>query len=147
MKAGDNLIRELAGVTFAPATWSKRFVRDIASLSPDQELTVRQEAAAWRLAYTFRRQLSRDLAAEALSRKVNHVWVEAEGGERWQCCTCKRLMFSERERNAPCPGPPEPKLKRDTKRKECNGKRGVLAVAESPMGTPQESLFSEGECE
>lgn len=129
MKAGDRLIQELAGVSFAPATASKRFVRDMAAHDPDYELSERAEAFAWRIAYHHRRQLPKDLADEAVARKKDHIYIpgsKSKHGRVMECSICGAPMFSKREQNAPCPGPrlPKPERKRDTKRKECSGESG-----------------------
>ncbi len=48
-------IRQLAGVKWAPATWSKRFVGDLASKPKEYELSSKQIEALTRLAYRYRR--------------------------------------------------------------------------------------------
>lgn len=142
-------VKALASFTFAPATFSKRFARDLASMSPDVELTVRQERCLFRLLYIFRRQVPADIAAEAIRRKVDHKWVpDPSLGEvvglgsspRFRCETCRNLLHSARERNAPCPGPPEPKTQ---PKKESHGRRAHSPLLESPIVAPTFPLLEE----
>lgn len=49
-------IQELTRCTFQPGSWEKRFVRDLAALSPYDVLTERQAAALHRTAYRYRKQ-------------------------------------------------------------------------------------------
>ncbi len=127
-------VRALASCSFAPATFSKRFARDLASMSPDHPLTEKQERCMWRMLYIFRRQVPADIAAEAIRRKVNHQLLSAF---TMQCAVCQRVMLSKRERNAPCPGPPEPK----TPRKRRTAEQG--AVPAVVVGHDAPNLFEE----
>lgn len=122
-------------VTFPPGTASKRFVRDTAARPADYVLSERAERFAWRLAHIYRRQIPKAVAEEAARRKVDHQWEPAKE-ERWRtrekCAVCGIHMHSERERNRPCAGPPEPK----TPPKRRSTAQGAVAVAKSPIDAP-----------
>lgn len=113
MTASHPLIRALAGVSFAPGTVSKRFVQNMAARPADYELSERAESWAWRIAYHMRRQLPKDLAAEAVARKIDHKWEPSFTTVK--CSVCLTVLHSERERNAPCSGPPKPSSPRGNK--------------------------------
>lgn len=49
-------IAELSRCSFYPGSWDKRFVRDMATLPADKELTERQAAALLRTAWRYRKQ-------------------------------------------------------------------------------------------
>ena len=49
-------IQELARCIFQPGSWEKRFVRDLATMPPEKELTEKQAAALHRTAYRYRKQ-------------------------------------------------------------------------------------------
>lgn len=138
------LIRVLSeNVTFPPATASKRFVRDMAARPADAPISGRAERFAWRIAYRFRRQLPKDIAEEAVSRKVDHQW-ENIGGDKFllKCAACGSQAWhkTSREINAPCPGTPPPRTEK-TPRKSAAA-RGAVAGAKSPADAPQDSLFT-----
>jgi hypothetical protein len=131
---GRELIDVLARhVTFLPGIASKRFVRDMAATPADYVLSERAEAYSWRIAAIYRRQLPREIAEEALRRKVLHQWTPpAEGADgTWKCAVCLRGLRGERERNAPCPGPPPP-----PKPRKPRVKRAGAAVDASPVEAP-----------
>lgn len=134
MNSQHELIQALAGCTYAPGTWSKRFVRDVASLPHDKELTAKQEACAWRLAYTFRRQMPRSIAEEALRLKIDHRCTKADPYGWFTCEICLRPI-SKREVNGPCPGPPDPKPERKPK------KTKAAAIQQDQPASTQEGLF------
>ena len=134
-------VQALARCSMCPGTASKRFARDIATMPPDKELSSRQAAFLWRLLYVFRRQLPREIAEEAVRRKVDHKWEIA--GEKhmddrdYRCSVCGYHLTSKRERNAPCPGPPEPKPPKKPRKA-----KAAAAPAAGPAA-PQDSLFEE----
>ena len=48
----------LAGLSYLPGTWDKRFTRDVAAIvAAGRELTEKQAASVERLAWKYRRQL------------------------------------------------------------------------------------------
>jgi hypothetical protein len=51
----------LAGCSFCPGTSQKRFVRQMAARDRSRPLTERQRAYLWAIAWSWRRQLSREL--------------------------------------------------------------------------------------
>jgi hypothetical protein len=113
------LIDALAGVSFAPATASKRFVRDRYAAGKDSVLSDRGEAFAWRIAYHYRRQLPQSIADEATRRRVDHDWRPSVGqGADLKCSVCGYLGWTSNKRalNTPCPGPPPPKPEPKPKR-------------------------------
>lgn len=124
MTASDPLIRAFAGVTFAPATASKRFAKDMLSAPTDYVLTTKQEAFAWRLAYIFRRQMPKHLVDVAMQNILFHDWQPVDKPEfgnpnlKLRCSVCLNFMWSERERNRPCCGPPTPRKSRNKKATE-----------------------------
>lgn len=52
-------IQALARCTFPPASWVKRFVRNLAAYPPEKELSEKQRAALARTAWHYRKQLAR----------------------------------------------------------------------------------------
>ena len=63
----------LAGCTFLPGSWQKRFARDMAATAthaPDHPLSERQTAWLIRLAHIYRRQLPTVVLAAALDEAV-----------------------------------------------------------------------------
>lgn len=136
---GRELIKVLAeNVRFPPATANKRFVRDMAERPMDYVLSDRAEKYAWRIAYFFRRQLPKNVALEAVSRKVDHIWTNI-GGHKFllECEACKAQAYhrGSRNLNGPCPGPPEPKPPKKTQRRSA-AEQGAVPVAESPIVAP-----------
>ena len=65
-------ISATASVTFPPASWSKRFCRDMRARmanGAELELTEKQRAALWSTVHRFRRQIQdADVRAEAQRR-------------------------------------------------------------------------------
>lgn len=54
------IARSFSRITFAPATFNKRFALNMNSLAetnPDQEITEKQREWMYRILYTFRRQV------------------------------------------------------------------------------------------
>lgn len=49
-------IAQLSTCAFYPGSWEKRFVRDLATFPPEQELTEKQAAALHRTAWHYRVQ-------------------------------------------------------------------------------------------
>jgi hypothetical protein len=49
-------IEELSHCSFYPGSWDKRFVRDLATFPPEQELSEKQAAALARVAWRYRKQ-------------------------------------------------------------------------------------------
>lgn len=53
-----HIISKLTLVRFLPASWAKRFVKDIASVAkPETELSEKQSEWIYRLLYTYRKQV------------------------------------------------------------------------------------------
>lgn len=55
------IARALNGCRFLPGSYTKRFVRTVAAMSPASELTQRQIEHLWRVAWSYRRQLPKNL--------------------------------------------------------------------------------------
>lgn len=81
MTPAESLIaRSLGGCRFLPASWDKRFCRDMAAIaehSPDLEFTERQSTHLIRLVHKYRRQMpvrvieiALDLSERAAERRV-----------------------------------------------------------------------------
>lgn len=68
MLASDPLIRAFSQVSFGLYTSSRRFAMQMLGAKPDYELTPKQEAFAWIIAYYYRRQMPQDLAALAVAK-------------------------------------------------------------------------------
>lgn len=89
-------IQQLAGVRWAPATWNKRFVRDLAAKPKAYELSPKQIEALTRLAYRYRRARGEpdmprpagyvspeeEAKTEVERRKLAEWNAAAKGGER-----------------------------------------------------------------
>lgn len=52
------LIQALAKCVFQPASWPKRFARDLAQYPPEKELSEKQRAALAHTAWHYRKQLA-----------------------------------------------------------------------------------------
>lgn len=103
------LITELQSVTFSPGISAKRIVRTCPS-TPEAEMSEKMEACLWRIAYTYRRQLSDDLATDAMRRKKDHciIPVPKDLPDKYRMdgyCTICRQQFAKRSFNSPCCGP------------------------------------------
>ena len=100
-------------VTFVPSTGAKTFVTRVAA-KPDMNISPRGEAWLWRIAYNYRRQLPKDLAEEAVRRRILHTWqVVDEATGKIKCSVCEMESFlRSRERNAPCLGTAWPPRRR-----------------------------------
>jgi hypothetical protein len=136
MTSQHPIMQALAHVSFAPGTASKRFVRQMASKPADYEYSERATAYVWRIAYIFRRQLPKELAIEAVARKVSHVPEITAESSTPRCAVCGYFLTA-RELNAPCAGPPQ--SKRDKPREKCNRTRGAVPAVESSIVAPHES--------
>lgn len=51
-------IQALSKCSFYPGSWTKRFVRDLASYPRDKELSEKQQAALGKVAWHYRKQLA-----------------------------------------------------------------------------------------
>ena len=71
----------LAGCSFAPGTTPKRFVRQMAVRDRQKPLTERQRAYLWAIAWSWHRQLPRDLVELARERSggvgIRQDWLAA----------------------------------------------------------------------
>jgi hypothetical protein len=68
-KAQIEIAKALAACRFLPASWDKRFARDMAAMAtnrPDRDFTDRQLAHLLRLAHKYRRQISASVLETAL---------------------------------------------------------------------------------
>ncbi len=78
-------IRTLAGCTFQPASWDKRFVKSLDFLrtdSPDKYLTIKQAEWLEKLTHKYRRQHGRCPCLECLKAATPNPHDRSLFGER-----------------------------------------------------------------
>ena len=77
------LLQRLAGCTFLPGSWEKRFVRNLSAEPKDYELSAKQLAALERLHYRYRRQLGEPDMLKPLAFRKEDELKAAQKLARW----------------------------------------------------------------
>lgn len=84
-------ITRLASCRFAPATFDKRFARDMSERPADYPLSVKQAKSLWRLVHRYRRQLQLTRQEEEMAKQYSEdppgSWFTGTAGSPCPCAT------------------------------------------------------------